>query len=121
MKLQSFFGDASLLKVCKLIRNYAIKFYKCSGKKLLPNAHQKMFFDIRTELVKHSVVHGCLFTYYLTKELEKTHPSVITLLMANILWTILITQNYIDFYSWEKRTCTRKLLLNFVQTSRNNK
>ena len=38
----------------------------------------------------------------LTKELyhwEKTHPSVITLLMANIVWTILIPQNYIDFHS----------------------
>ena len=27
--------------------NYATIFYKCSGKKLLPNAHQKMFFDIK--------------------------------------------------------------------------
>ena len=36
-----------------------------------------------------------LFTSYLTKELyhwEKTHPKVITLLTANIVWTILIPQ-----------------------------
>ena len=45
MKLQSFFGDVSVLKVCKLNTYYAIKFYKCSGKKLLPNVRQKMFFD----------------------------------------------------------------------------
>ena len=49
MKLQSFLGDISVLKVCKLNTNYAIKFLnfcKCSRKKLLPNAHQEMFFDI---------------------------------------------------------------------------
>ena len=46
MKSQSFFGDVSVLKVCKLNTNYAIKFYKCSGKKLLLNVNQKMFFDI---------------------------------------------------------------------------
>ena len=51
---------------------------------------------------------------------EKTHPSVITLLMAKIVWSILIPQNYIDFYSWENHTCTRKLLLNLIQTSKNN-
>ena len=44
MKLQSFFGDVSVLKVFKLNTNYAIKFYKCSGKKLLPNIYQKIFF-----------------------------------------------------------------------------
>ena len=73
-------------------------------------------FSIKRELVKHSVVHGCLFTYYLRKELnhgEKTHPSVKTLLMANIAWTILMPQNYIDFHS---RTCTRKLQLNPIRT-----
>ena len=43
VKLQSFFGDASVSKVCKLITNYAIKFCKSSGKKLLLNIHQKMF------------------------------------------------------------------------------
>ena len=42
VKLQSFFGDAIVLKVCKLNTHYAIKFYKCSGKKPLPNV--KMFF-----------------------------------------------------------------------------
>ena len=36
MKLQSFFGDVSVSKVCKLNTNYAIKFCKCSGKKVLP-------------------------------------------------------------------------------------
>ena len=46
MKLQSFFGDVSVLMVCKLITNYVIKFYKCSGKKVLTEVHQKMFFDI---------------------------------------------------------------------------
>ena len=45
MTLQSFFGDVSVLKVCKLNTNYGIKFYKCSKKKLLPNVHLKMFFD----------------------------------------------------------------------------
>ena len=45
MKLQSFFGDVSVLKVCKLNKNYAIKFYKCFVKKLLPNVRQKMLFD----------------------------------------------------------------------------
>ena len=44
MKLQSFFGDASVLKVCNLNTNHAIKFYKCSRRNLLPNVHQKMFF-----------------------------------------------------------------------------
>ena len=59
MKLPSFFRDVSVLKVCKLNKNYAIKFRECSGKKLLPNVHQKMFLDMKRELVKHSVVHGC--------------------------------------------------------------
>ena len=45
MKLQLFFGDVSVLKVCKFDTNYAIKFYKCSVKKFLPNVHQKMFLD----------------------------------------------------------------------------
>ena len=44
VKLQSFVGDVSVLKVFKLNTNYAIKFCKCSGKKLLPNVHNKMFF-----------------------------------------------------------------------------
>ena len=44
VKLQSFFGDVSVLKVCKLNTNYAIKFYKCSKKKLLSNVQKKMFF-----------------------------------------------------------------------------
>ena len=48
VKLQSFFEDVSVLQVCKLNTNYATKFSKinCSGKKLLLNAHQKIFFDI---------------------------------------------------------------------------
>ena len=46
MKLQSFFGDASVLKVFTLIADYAVKFLKCFGKKPLPIVHQKMFFDI---------------------------------------------------------------------------
>ena len=46
MKLQLLFGDVFVLKVCKFDTNYAIKFYKCSVKNLLPNAHQKMFLGI---------------------------------------------------------------------------
>ena len=46
VKLQSFFEHVSVLKVCKLNTNYADKFYKCSRKKLLPNVHQNIFFDI---------------------------------------------------------------------------
>ena len=46
MRLQSFSGDVSVLNVCKLNTNYAIKFYECSRRKLLPNVHQKMFFLI---------------------------------------------------------------------------
>ena len=34
---------------------------------------------------------------------EKTHPSVITLWMANTVWIILIPQEYIDFNGWKKR------------------
>ena len=49
---------------------------------------------------------------------EKTHSSVITLLIANIVWLILIPQNYIDFRSWENRTCRRTLLLNLIQQVR---
>ena len=113
VKLQSFVEDASVLKVCKLSTDYSIKFCKCSRKKLLPNVHQKMFFDI------------WLFIHLLfnkrTVPLRENHASVITLLMVNIVWTILIPQNYIDFHSWENRTYTRKLLLNLIQTSKNNK
>ena len=69
MKLQSFSGDVSIWKVCELDTNDDIKFYKCSGKKLLPNVDQKMFLDISSKLVKRSVVHGCLFTYHSTKDL----------------------------------------------------
>ena len=43
MRLQLFFGDVSVLKVCKLNTNYEIKFYKFSRKKHLPNVHQKIF------------------------------------------------------------------------------
>ena len=32
-------GDVFVLKVCKLNTNYAIKFYKRSGKKFLTNGH----------------------------------------------------------------------------------
>ena len=46
VKLQSFYGGVSVLKVCKLNANYAVTFYKCSGKKLSLDVHQKMFFDI---------------------------------------------------------------------------
>ena len=41
--------------------------------------------------------------------------------MANIVWTILIPQNCIDFRSWENRTYTEKLLLSLIQTSKNKK
>ena len=53
MKLQWFFGDVSVSKVCKLNTNYAIKFFKCSGKKLLLNVKQKKISKIKRELVKH--------------------------------------------------------------------
>ena len=56
---------------------------------------------------KISVVHGCLFTDYLTKELyhwEKTYASVIILMMANMVWKILIPQTCIDFHDSENRT-----------------
>ena len=43
MKLQSFFGDVPVLKVCKLNTNYAIKFYKCSGKKLVECPFEDVF------------------------------------------------------------------------------
>ena len=42
MKLQSFFRDVFVLKVCKLNTNYAIKFYKCFGGETC----NEMFFDI---------------------------------------------------------------------------
>ena len=45
LKLQSFFGDVSDLKVCKLNLNYAIEFYKCSRKKLA-ECPSKNVFDI---------------------------------------------------------------------------
>ena len=59
--LQQFFGDISILQVSKFNRNYATKFHKCSGKNVLLYNYQKMFLKIRKELVKHSVVLGCLF------------------------------------------------------------
>ena len=46
MKLQSFFGYVSNLKVCELNTDYVIKLYKCPGKTILPNAHQKTFLDM---------------------------------------------------------------------------
>ena len=39
-------GDVSVLQVCKSNTNYAIKFYKCSWKKIVPNVYQKMFLNI---------------------------------------------------------------------------
>ena len=39
--------------------------------------------------------------------------------MENIVWTILIPQNYIDFHIWEPYTTN--LQLNLIQTSKNNK
>ena len=109
MKLQSFFGDvSSVLKVYKLNTNCAIKFYKSSRKKRLPNVHQKMFSDMKRADKAFSWLFIHLLFNKRTELLEKTHPSVITLLMANIVWTILIPQNYIDFNSWENRTCMHK-------------
>ena len=46
---------------------------------------------------------------------------VITLLMADIVWKILIPQIYVDFRGWENRICRREILLNLIQTSENNK
>ena len=69
----------------------------------------------------YMIAYSRVFTYYLTKELydwKEAHLSVITLLMANIVSTILIPQNYIDFHRWKKRTCTKKRLSNLIQTIR---
>ena len=63
MKLQSFFGDVSVLKVCKFNKNHAIKFYKCSGKKVLPNVYQKMFLvheeswqNVQLSMIAYSLI-----------------------------------------------------------------
>ena len=48
MKLQSFFGDASVLKVCKFNTNYAIKCCKCTWEKYLLNVDQKCFLIYMT-------------------------------------------------------------------------
>ena len=50
VKLESFFRDVSVLKLCELNTNYAIKFCRCSGKKNLPDVCQKM---LSRDLVKH--------------------------------------------------------------------
>ena len=120
--VQQFFGGVSVLKVCKFNTNYAIKFHKFSGKKILLYVYQKIFLKILIKLVKHSAVLGCLFIDYFTKELyrwEKADASVITSLMANIVWKILMPQFCIDFYDWENYTCTRQLLLNLIHVSKN--
>ena len=111
-----FFKDVSVLKVCKLNINCAIKFWKCSGKKICQMFKRCFLTDMKTA----GKTFSCLFTYYSTKELyhwEKNDPSIIILMMANIVWAILIPQNYTDFHRWE----TRKLPLNLIQTSENNK
>ena len=80
--------------------------------------------DVSLYMIKHSVVRDCCFIDYLTKELyhwEKTHASVLNLLMTNLVWKILIQKMYIDFHGQENRTCMRKILLNLIQTSKNNK
>ena len=107
------------MQVCKLDTNYAITFYKCSGKKFGRTSIKRCFliYEESWQNIRLSMVIE-------TKELyhwEKTHASVITLLMANIVWAILIPQIYIDFHGWENCTYKRKLLLNLIQTSENNK
>ena len=37
-----FIGEVSVLQVCKLNTNHAIKFLKCSKKKIWPTVYQKM-------------------------------------------------------------------------------
>ena len=95
VKLQSF-------QVCELNTNHAIKFLKCSEKKILPNAYQKMILNLRRKLVKHSVVHSCWFTDYLTKELyhwEKTHASVTYLIDGKNSMENFYTRHFHRF-SW---------------------
>ena len=67
-KFTTIFGDVSVLHVCKFNTNYAIKFHNCSGKKILLYVSQKMLLKMWRELVKHSVVLGCLFIDFLTKD-----------------------------------------------------
>ena len=55
MKLQSFFEDKSVLKVFLLNTIMPLNFTSVLG----PNVLQKMFLDIKRELVKQSVVHDC--------------------------------------------------------------
>ena len=59
------------LMVFKLNTNSVIRFYKCSGKKLLLNCPSKDVFWYMKIAGKHSVVHGCLLTYCLKKELSQ--------------------------------------------------
>ena len=63
VKVQSFLGDVSVLKAFKLNTSYAIKFYKCSGKKVFANDHQKTFLiyeeswqSIQSSIVVYSLI-----------------------------------------------------------------
>ena len=46
VNLQQVFGDVSVLKVCKVNANYAIKFQECFRKKILLYVYQRMFLKI---------------------------------------------------------------------------
>ena len=60
VKLQSCFRDVSVLKVCKLNTNYANKFYKCSGKVILSNVHQKNFLIDEESIWLSMVVYSLI-------------------------------------------------------------
>ena len=93
-------------------------------KKLSCRSIKRCFFTTSGERVNHSVALGCLFIHYLRKYLyhwEKTHASVTTLLMANIVWEILIPQICVDSDDLESPRCTSKLQLNLLLMSNNNK
>ena len=105
MKLQSFSGDESVLKVCKLNTNNAIKLYKCSRKKLLSNVHQKIFF-LSMKRAGKAFTDSCpwLFIHLLF--------NTRIALTANMSWTTLIPQELHRFsklgkpYMHKKATVT---------------
>ena len=74
------------MQVCKINRNYAIRFHKPSGKKILLYVCQKMFLKISRELINIQLFVVVYLRTILTKQMyhwEKTRATVITFLMAN--------------------------------------
>ena len=51
------------------------------------------------------------FKSEVARQWKKTHASVITSLMANIVWKILIPQIYVDFHSWKTVDAQEKYCL----------